>query len=277
MFSHQPVTTSFVESNSIADVRKYDKDNDSWFVFDLDNTVHETSLELGSDQWFRALCQYGATIKLEDGNAVASVIAIYHAVQKHVNTVAVEQEAVDLIQSLQAEGRVVIGLTSRDTVLEEATYRQLESIGINLREKIIFCSGADKGVCFVNSLKGRDEQPQHVIMAEDLLKHLVRMKAALQPLGIDFTGIRYGYLDEKVKHLDMGKAHIQLFQLKPHLPERTQHMIECLGINVPDNAAQTDYMSHFYFDAPLPKVNKNKPSPLLDEQGDYNQHNRVTK
>ncbi len=266
MHAHQISPSGFIESKSITDVKKFDEDNASWFLFDLDNTLQEASDELGSDQWFRELCNIGATIKLEDGNAISLVIAIYHSVQKHVNTVVVEPEAVELIRSLQQSGRRVMGLTSRATCLEDTTYRQLESIGIDLKNNIIFCSGKDKGLCFVQYLQQRDEKPNHVIMAEDLEKHLVSLRVALTPLGIKFTGVRYGYLDEKVKQINMNKAHAQLLQLKPHLPDSTQRMIEVLGIKV-DNAHQhPDYMGRFYFEGSSPK--KQKPTvtqsmPLL--------------
>lgn len=252
MHAHQ--ASPFIESKNISDLKKYRKPK-SVVVVDLDNTIQEASLELGSDQWFRALCEYGATIKLEGGNAISLVIAIYHAVQIHVNTKPVEDAAVTVIRELQEEGTLVLGLTSRDTKLTDATYRQLEAIGVNLRGNIIFCCGEDKGVCLLKEFDARNLQPPHVVMAEDLVKHLHRVKAALDTRGIDFTGLRYGFLDEKVKALEMERAHAQLLQLKPYLHTSTQLMIDRLGVRVAAPDAHPNYLDHFY----LPQAQHQAP------------------
>jgi hypothetical protein len=280
MRANQTPTSAIIETNSINDVAKF-LSKGSWLVVDLDNTIQQASHELGSDQWFRELCVFAGTLKLDDMNAISMVIAIYHAVQMHVNTIPVEDEAVELINSLQQQDIRVMGLTSRDTVLEETTYRQLNAIGVNLRGNIIFCCGEDKGKCLAKYMNDRKHYPKHVVMAEDLVKHLHSVQAALIPLGINFTGMRYGYLDDKVKQLNMNKAHAQLLQLKPYLQDSTQRMIEVLGIKIDNPHEHPDYIPHFYLDDDHRKPTVTQSMPVLpsqqagsEEEREHKQHRK---
>ncbi|OGV43198.1 MAG: hypothetical protein A3F46_03535 [Legionellales bacterium RIFCSPHIGHO2_12_FULL_42_9] len=208
---------------------------DTWFILDLDNTVMWSRLELGGDAWFGSLLKHACEHIHDEQTANALVIAIYRTVQFHMRTQAVEPGIVTIIKALQAIGIPVIGLTARDEYLEKPTVRQLKDIGIKLF-KIIYCDGQHKGDKLINFLSQCEELPAHIAMVDDKGKYLKQVADMIEPLGINFTGFRYGFLDEKVKQFDMQTANIQLAYIKERFPKSVQDAIEQLHL-VPEEQA----------------------------------------
>lgn len=236
-----------VESNQIRDILKL-LSFDSMLLLDLDNTVMEAAHELGSDQWFSNLFVVLKQLQLE--NLIKDMIELYHAVQHHVRTKPVEPYVVKLIKSLQDIGIPVLGLTSRSHVLADTTLRQLQEIGIDLRKKIIFCDGRDKGLCLQEALLQCSTLPKHLIMVDDKKSHVDSVKKIADDLGIAYHGIRYGFLDEKIKEIDMQNAHVQLSQIKHKLPSSTHAIIEKLNL-MPDKRSKIlAYQDAFLIDPP---------------------------
>ncbi len=235
----------------------------TWLVLDLDNTVMESSLELGGDQWFTSLLHHANLSEPDQELAFLSVISIYHAVQAHIRAKAVEPEIVTIINALQHIGIPVLGLTARDLSISHSTIRQLADIGIDFsnnpieqvdgsfyEQGIIFCSGGDKGAAFKRFLERCRNQPQHVVMLDDREKHLQHVKVAVEALGISFDGLRYGFLDAKVLQFDRQTASHQLAHLKERLPPTVQASIDRLHL-IPDDLpakATASQFVHGFFD-----------------------------
>jgi hypothetical protein len=165
----------------------------------------------------------------------------------------VEASTVIMINALQDIGLTQVPLTARSECLIETTKRQLREIGIDFsRQKhvipgrielnqvdgttsvyqdgIIFCNGQNKGKCletFVNKCLELEliSKPKHFVMIDDKRKHVERVEEAAKRMGVAFHGLRYGFLDEKVKQLDMNKAHTQLSELQEKLPPEAQQAI----------------------------------------------------
>ena len=244
------------EINAVNDALKRVSYN-TWLVLDLDNTVMESSLELGGDQWFTSLLDHANLSEPDKKLAFLSVIAIYHAVQAYIRAKAVEPEIVTIVKALQHIGIPVLGLTARDYSIRHSTIRQLDDIGIDFsinpieqvdeagyEHGIIFCSGGDKGVALKRFLEGCRLRPQHVVMLDDREKHLQHVKVAVEGLGITFDGLRYGFLDEKVSQFDKRTASHQLSHLKERLPPAVQDSIDRLRI-LPDDLPMRSIPSQF--------------------------------
>nr|WP_028387605.1 DUF2608 domain-containing protein [Legionella fairfieldensis] len=134
---------------------------DTWLVLDLDNTVMESVLEVGSDQWFTNLVDYAMKVFLDQREATRLALLIYGAVQVHVRTKAVEPGIVKIIKALQDIGIPVFALTARDIAIKQSTIRQMEAIGIDFSRNcinvnnpsyekgIIFCNGKNKSVATI--------------------------------------------------------------------------------------------------------------------------------
>lgn len=280
-----------LDSQSIRDILKLIT-HESWVILDLDNTVMESLLELGSDQWFTKLIEHACHHMPENTtSAVALVITIYQAVQHHIQTQAVEPEVVNLIKALQDVGIPVLALTARDHSLIETTFRQLDEIGIDFSKNqhghrptvslgnnpknaatyhggIIFCNGNDKGECLSAFLEKCTKHPRHVVMVDDKQKHLSHVRTAVEALQIRFDGLRYGLLDTKVKNIDMKKAHAQLIHLKDKLPSPIQDAIDKLQINSSSAAADSVIFSNFFAPDPSKKSLKRKLEESLSIEKD---------
>ena len=227
---------SIVERASIRDMLKHISFN-SEVVLNLDNTVFEPLIEagsveseLGSDQWFSKVSLIAFDVIKNKQEAMILVLAVYHTVQHHLRMKPVEPNIVLIIKALQDIGIPVTSVTARGDVLKETTYRQLDEIEINLRGKIIFCDGKDKGTCYAAELKNRTTLPAHITAVDDKGHHLLSIAKIAESLGIRFTGIRYSHLDEKVKQLALERTHHQLAYLKPKLPMEAQLAIEVLNL-----------------------------------------------
>ena len=216
---------------------------DTCLVLDLDNTVMESSLELGGDQWFNGMLKHAIQVETNSQIAFAAVILIYYAVQNHVRTKAVEPEISQIIRALQDIGVPVIALTARDHSIMQPTIRQLNAIGIDFSrcsipaegsvsydKGIIFCNGQNKGAALDGFLKTCAYLPQHIVMLDDKKAHLAHVMDAVDALGIRFSGFRYGFLDEKVSQFDMHTASHQLAHLKKRLSPEVQAAIEQLKL-----------------------------------------------
>jgi hypothetical protein len=221
---------------------------DTVVLFDLDNTVMEAQLELGSDQWFVQMCMQVVAKIPEKDKAITWAVALYHEVQKIVRTQAVEEATVKIIRALQDIGIPIIAITARDECLHPATTRQLADIGIELHhleipplelpiagntssinpiyeQGVIYCGGRDKGACFRAFLESTKAGIKHVVMVDDKEKYLHQVGAVAEELGIRFDGVRYSHLDQKVADFDMSKAQEQLTEVAERLPEElTQHL-----------------------------------------------------
>lgn len=215
---------------------------DSCLVLDIDNTVIEPSnFVVGSDQWFDKLTERATQIIPDKNEAVGYVISIYSEVQKYLHMQPVEQSIVAIVKALQKIGIPVIALTSRSDDLRQETLRQLDEVGVNLHDKIIFCANRSKGDCLKEYLLTCNKKLSHIVMVDDKEKHLIHVKNAVASLGLRFDGVRYGYLDEKVKNTDMNQARTELGQFH-HVFSSTTELTACkLGLFSRQNSFSQDY------------------------------------
>jgi hypothetical protein len=256
----RPATSSIVESQSITDLLQF-LSFDTWFIPDLDNTLMESKIELGSDQWFDKSFEHANKNITDKVEAADRMLTLYHEVQHHLLMQPVEASTVWMIRAFQDIGIPEVPLTARSECLIETTQRQLRQIGIDFsRQKhvipgrielnkvgdttsvyqdgIIFCNGQNKGDCletFVKKCLALEliKMPTHFVMIDDKRKHVEKVAQAAQRMGVAFHGLRYGFLDQKVKQLDMGKAHTQLSELQEKLPPEAQLAITRLNFPAP--------------------------------------------
>ena len=123
---------------------------------------------------------------------------------------------VKLIHQLQKENICVLALTKRKTSDNaEITALQLKKIGVDFtscpltskkvsltppasfHQGIIATGGTNKGTVLTEFLKKTESSFSKIILIDDKLKNLYDVDEALKKMNIDFTGIRYGYLDNK--------------------------------------------------------------------------------
>ncbi|KTD11881.1 hypothetical protein Lgra_1339 [Legionella gratiana] len=216
---------------------------DTWLVLDLDNTVMTPRIAFGGDAWFEGLFSHVSQKKIEPAIAQPSLMSVYNSAQHFVRTSAVEPKIVSIIRALQDIGIPVIGLTARGYSIRHQTLRQLADMGVDFSRNsivsdddstcqggVIFCAGGDKGKNLNSFLSRLGCAPHHIVMLDDKKKHLERVMIALEPLGIHFSGFRYGYLDEKVQQFSMDAANIQLAHLWEWLSATVQEDVKKLKL-----------------------------------------------
>lgn len=239
----EPVSSQIVESNNIADIFSFitpdEYNKETLVIFDLDNTLITAPTDLGSDQWVNTLIKQNI-IELNDARkGVITALAPYWYLQQYIWPVPVTDNSLAVVNELQNKGVTVIALTARDHYIIYRTREQLERIGfdftLNCPHKpfhssaprpalydagIIFLNGQDKGPVLEEWLHQMDYRPQKMIFIDDKLNNVQSIQHVAEKERIPFIGIRYGYLDERVQHLDMQKVAKEYEQFRANHPER---------------------------------------------------------
>jgi hypothetical protein len=198
-------------------------------AFDIDNTLIEPENEIGSDQWFSAAIDYLTNQGLSFKHAFSIIQPQNIYFQQKARVKPVEPAIVTYIRTLQKHNIPTIALTARSKSLQDITFKQLESVGINfnlhpyknisialnskkysvdIKKGIIFCDNKNKGEVLKVFLNLTRSTPSSIIMVDDKRDHLKEVEVELKKLGIHFFGYRYGYLDEKIKHFRFDKQMI---------------------------------------------------------------------
>ncbi len=222
---------TIVEHIEFASILNYIKQEDchknTVVILDIDNTIgiqgHPFQM-FGGDMWVN----YEISKLIKDGlhpqEATAKILPLYFKLTHCVDLKPVEATTVDTIKQLQALGVTVIACTIRSVEISDRTIEQLKAIGVDLEHSalgydellnhdpyfcykngIIFCCGGDKGITLQHILKHFEHTPTKVIVVDDKEKYLHQIKRVLHP-DVEFIGIRYGHLDEKVANFDAALA-----------------------------------------------------------------------
>ena len=216
------------EIRTISEIENH-LDQETFFLFDIDNTIMEPAQTLGTDQWFH----YRIKLYLDRGFSYQeghdSALAEWMAVQNLTHVKLVEKQTKAWIEKLQNEGNGVIGLTSRGLGLATRTIEQLHSLGVDLslaspvegeklffnergilfRKGIVFTAGTNKGQAFLLFIGEMEQLPKRVVYIDDKGKYLKEVEEICEGLNIPFVGLRYSFLDEKVKNFSPEIAAIQ--------------------------------------------------------------------
>jgi hypothetical protein len=238
---------SIIETKHISDIYNYitesEYNRDTLVMFDLDNTLitPPAHSDLGSDQWFYALFQRELKEGLTEQEAINTILPLYKQVIAYIDFVAVEHDTSVVVSSLQKRGISVIGLTARSLDLARRTVEQLAHIGIIFDKTdpeecpikygtgkpalylggIIFTGNYSKGEVVAAWLKQIDYKPKKIIFIDDKLKNVVSVEQALCKRNFPFYGLRYDYLDKRVKDFNWDKTQKELeIFLKKHPESR---------------------------------------------------------
>lgn len=242
LFSAAVLHANIVEKKHMSSVKEYVRCNQKGLcvVFDLDNTVMHPTKDEGSDEWFSGYVQYYVDQGMSRNDAITKVLPDLFRFQRNAVAKPVEPEVVTLIRNFQKKKIHVIGLTARSCELIDCTIKQLESIGVDFskralrakgklsfknlpepacyRKGIMFCSNNSKGKALLDLFKKTKFNAKKVVFIDDKRKYLESVQEELAAAGIkDFTGIRYSFLDEKVKNFKFDPSKY-IIPSKPIIP-----------------------------------------------------------
>ena len=211
--------TKIFEIKNIKDIHNYHNgEHNILFVFDIDNTLAEATVDEGGSQWFDGALDYLSKEGFSPEQAYNKVIPIYVSLNKKNGIKLIEEETAQLITELQKTYHV-IALTARSRLIIPTTISQLKNLGIDFsksplaqkkvffenfpyyatfKEGIIFCGDNNKGKILKEFLQQTELTPSKIIFTDDKKKCLTNVEKSLKG-NFKFIGLRYGFLDKKVQ------------------------------------------------------------------------------
>ena len=182
--------------------------------FDLDNTLLEPVHEFGSIQWEEALVRDYIKKGIPEDEAHKKGSLIWRAVQTIIEIKLVEENTHLLINTLKEKGHLLFGLTARSRDVSSLTAKQLDTLGIEFHKSghppthlaigahysdgVIHCGDTDKAPSLHAFLNHANLWKDKIVMIDDKRQYLDSAEHFFKALDVDFLGLRYGYLDERV-------------------------------------------------------------------------------
>lgn len=231
LFAFSSLSAQVIEIKNIKQAKKHLNKYDL-ILFDLDNTIMEPIQQLGSDQWFFHRMKDFENSGLNKNAALKATLHEWYEIQAITKVQFVEKDIKGIIEKLQNKNFLVMGLTTRDYEFSLAAIKQLDALKIDLsktapkkeniyfdngvlyKNGILFAKGIEKGKVLKQFLKKIEFSPKSIVFIDDKLKNLTEVEKFCASLKIKFLGFRYGYLDEKVKNLQMFICEAQHKHLK---------------------------------------------------------------
>lgn len=232
---HTILISSIIDTNSFETILPY-VTKDTLIFCDLDNTLIESTRQIGSTQWSDYISSQLNSSDQHKQKKSKVLSFCWRTVQPYLEVRTVDPRTHEIIQHIQNNQIVVHGLTARFPAEIEYTHEQLLSVNINLArhvlisEKIIFpfeqpvvydrgiifCGHNSKGTALNAFLAATGHRPKRIIFLDDKWNHVRNVEKALSDSGIEYIGVRFGGSDERVKSFNPGAANVQ-FQALPQV------------------------------------------------------------
>lgn len=225
---------TIIEANAIESVLEHAKSGDTLVIFDIDNTLVHTNQELGGDTWAYWFVQQKLKEGLPLNQALDYMFDLLKHVHTHIDVYPVEGRSVGIVQELKELEVPTICLTGRPAAMIDITQEQLKKVGFifnspdDLNKAMtlkmdypvemangIICGGInDKGHVLSHIFQTLQCQvPQAVVFVDDKKSCVESIGKTCASREIDYTGLRYGYLDHLAEQFDAKKAEEQLTSL----------------------------------------------------------------
>lgn len=216
-----------IEINSINHVLSHVDALTDVIFFDIDNTILEAADRPWPAQWANGVETYIQKVHaprygLDES---AQYVLVQHHIAQYINAMQaqlVEPGVLTVIKALQQQQKTVLGLTARPLATAGNTTQQLEQVGITFsqhtlnpkevqfdlfgrtmifRDGILTCSYGmgHKGKAACHLFSVTNIVPRRVILIDDSLDFIKEVGEYMDRAHIDFLGLRYGYLDAKIK------------------------------------------------------------------------------
>ncbi len=202
--------------------------SDTAIFFDLDNTLLEPCQHFGTVQWG----EYYIKKLMSAGEAPEKAEVIAQSMWgKYLPNAALrllDPNSPSIISQLQQNGHLVLGLTARYPEEASYTHPQLQKLGFEFDRRFAdqtillpFPALFENGVLFASTLNKKGDAllalleqvnylPKKIIFIDDKHSHVEELHSTLNPLDLDFVGIRYSKADKRVKAFDPQIADLQM-------------------------------------------------------------------
>lgn len=197
-----------IETNRMEEMLPYIDEN-TWILFDIDDTLLESELQAGRTKWFYNEFQKLLSEGFDKKTVIRQIDEEFLKIVDLCPIRTPEKEIPFLLHQIKQSGSAVMALTARGPNLCHATLKQLDRLGIDLSShapKTLLpepCNAAhyEKGILFaIDQRKGpalriflerSDQRPGKIVFIDDQKRHLTEVEKELSDLGISFIGFHY--------------------------------------------------------------------------------------
>jgi len=204
-------------------------DKETLIILDIDDTLLIPEQMLGCDEWFlERLADHKKT--LLENEALEKALTEWEGIRHLTKMMLVEPATATIVQDLQNNDYLVMGLTTQGLALATRTSLQLKenlidlslaapskqdhyflinNHGILFRNGILFTSGQSKAHSLKALCQSMDVHPKKIVFVNDKASHLRDLEQYALEQNIPFTGLRYGYSDFRKKAFSKAVADYQ--------------------------------------------------------------------
>lgn len=221
-----------LQTNRMEDVLNH-VDETSWALFDLDDTVFESSIQYGRAKWYWH--EFSALKKergLDDRGAHAILYPSWIEAQEKCPIRFPEPAVPNVIERVQKVALCTIGVTARHPSISSPTLKQLDSLYIQFHEpseppisipEAQFLEGVwfltdynKKGLSVRQWYEGIENRPNKIVFIDDSLHNLENLETELADLNVEYVGIHYTKAHERAFEPDVARQ-----QWNEFCPERS--------------------------------------------------------
>jgi hypothetical protein len=193
------------------DVSSYDQN--TWMVFDIDNTLLSPTHMIGSHQWGDYLYEQYIAKGYFKSDAKKQQHKDFALVAPAVRPKLTETAVLALLKELRAQKVMTFTLTAREPEMRDVTMKQLRTVGLlnHNWNGFHFSGSTSKGEFLAKLIAGSARKPQRVIFIDDKDYNVESVEKFMQTTGIEFTAYRYGGVDHEVEAFDAEVADLQFY------------------------------------------------------------------
>lgn len=222
-----PLSGEIVESSQVSSLLKY-VDQETLVICDVDNTLIESTMHLGSSQWRKYIKQKAIQAGYGSKESEEILDKFWFFVQSLTPVQTVDPETSTIIQQLQHLKIKVIALTARDPIKASLTQTQLASVNICLansffkesevfplthaslyQQGILYSGTNKKGEVLTAFFQKTGYFPKKVVFIDDRLDQVIDLEPFLSGLGIQYIGIRFSGADDRGQFFNPHIADLQ--------------------------------------------------------------------
>jgi hypothetical protein len=204
-----PIFAEIIQINRMEQILPY-IDETTWVLFDIDDTLYESKLQVGRSRWFF----HEVEKRIADGQDYESAIKECYPdwirCQEICPIRPPEPDIPSIVQKVQQSAGAVFGLTARAPPICSTTLKQLARIGIDFTFSAPACPKLETkpptlwngGVLFITDFNRKGDVfrkwlemssilPSKIVLIDDGKNHLIYMEKQMFELGIPCTCFHY--------------------------------------------------------------------------------------
>ncbi|MDB5037222.1 MAG: putative rane protein [Bacteriovoracaceae bacterium] len=205
-------------------------DSQTLIVSDLDETLIEPVEDFGHSPWYKYLSKKLIAEGYDKKSALNLLNHVWSRLQFDIDVNPIEPEAPRLLKKVEKKAYRILGLTARALWISERTEQQLRKAklkwkpflrtqnawnhhlneAVGLRGGILFAGNESKGEVLVKFLSDQKFKPGQIIFVDDLWKHTLSVRDALDSVGIKNQCFKYLGSEERLKNFSPALAEAQL-------------------------------------------------------------------